>query len=71
LNSNDIDLKHFAMVFEVTANDLENVMKADGKERERLIQNLVPSIIKLCRGRGAELRELDKLHTKQSQPNVK
>ena len=49
-----IDLKHFAMVFEVAARDLERVMSGDDK-----IQQQIPSIIKLCIGRAKELRVLD------------
>ena len=50
-----IDLKHFAMVFEVAVMDLERVMSG-----EDTIHQQIPSIIRLCTKRAKELRELDK-----------
>ncbi len=66
-NFESLDLKHFAMVFEVTAQDLEYYLKIliENPERaEQYIQNIIPAAIKLCKERGNLLREFDKKYEK-------
>lgn len=52
---NEIDFRHFAMIFEVTSMDLERVLTGEDE-----IITQIPSIIKLSKGRAKELRDLYK-----------
>lgn len=56
----EIGLKHFAMVFDVVAQDLQTILDLSHDKRKEKMEKLIPSLIKLSKGRSGELRELDK-----------
>jgi len=60
----ETDPRHYAMIFEVAVRELTDIMNLTGEEQQVAMKEHIPIIIKLCTGRGKELRELYKLQEK-------